>query len=180
MGETNTKSAPLFHVRTEVRVSATPEEVYAVVSDMARASEWSVECLGGRWVSGEPATVGAVFRGDNRRGPDVVSWAPVVRGDWTTDSEVVAAEPGRVFGWAIRSKAGQAQDSVWTFEMAPAAGGCVLTHHFRMGEATEGIRGITADMSDDEKRRFFSEWGAKLEQDIAATLVRVKEVVETN
>jgi len=178
MAETNTKSEPLFQVRTDVWVSASPREVYAVVSDMPRAAEWSVECVGGTWVSGEPATVGAVFRGENRRGADVVSWAPVVRGEWTTDSEVVAAEPGRVFSWAIRDKAGRAQDSVWTFEMAPADDGCLLTHHFRMGEPTEGIRGITADMSGEEKQRFFAEWGAKLEQDIAATLGRVKDVIE--
>ena len=178
MGETNTKSAPLFQVRTDVWVSAPPDEVYAVVSDLTRNAEWSVECVGGTWVSGEPATVGSVFRGENRRGPEAVSWAPVVRGEWTTDSEVVAAEPGRVFGWAIRTKDGQAQDSVWTFELAPSDDGCVLTHHFRMGAATEGIRGITAGMSAEEKQRFFAEWGAKLEQDIAATLRRIKDVIE--
>jgi hypothetical protein len=178
MGETNTTNVPLFRVRTDVWISATPEDVYAVVSDLTRGAEWSVECVGGTWVSGEPATVGAVFRGDNRRGTEVVSWAPVVRGEWTTDSEIIGAEPGRVFSWAIRNKAGQAQDSVWTFELAPADDGCVLTHHFRMGEPTEGILGITAGMSTEEKQRFFAEWAAKLEKDIAATLGRIKNVIE--
>ena len=178
MRETNTKSAALFQVRDDVRISASPEEVYAVVSDMARAAEWSVECVGGTWVSGEPATVGAVFRGKNRRAEDVVAWAPVVRGEWTTESEVVAAEPGRVFSWAIRDKAGRAQDSVWTFEMAPADEGCVLTHRFRMGDPTEGILGIISGLSDEDERRFFAEWGAKLEKDIARTLGRVKDVIE--
>ncbi|MEO6085297.1 MAG: SRPBCC family protein [Umezawaea sp.] len=178
MGETTTKSTPLFQAGSDVWVSAVPDEVYAIVSDMPRAAEWSVECVGGTWVSGEPATVGAVFRGENRRGPDVVSWAPVVRGEWTTDSEIVAAEPGRVFSWAIRTKSGQAQDSVWTFEMAPADDGCVLAHHFHMGEPTEGIRGITAEMDAEEEQRFFAEWGAKLEKDIAATLRRIKDVIE--
>ena len=50
-------------------------------------------------------------------------------------------------------KAGQAQESVWTFEIGAAAGGCVLVHRFRMGTPTEGIRGITADMDAEGKER---------------------------
>ncbi|MBV9844199.1 MAG: SRPBCC family protein [Kutzneria sp.] len=178
MGTTSHTDAPLFECGAEVRVSAPPAEVYAVVSDLPRSAEWSQECIGGTWVSGEPAAVGSVFRGTNRRSPDVVSWAPVVRGNWDTEAEVVAAEPGRNFRWAMRTKAGQRQDSVWSFEIEPDGEGCVLAHNFRMGEATEGIRGIIADMDDDEKRRFFVEWGAKVEQDLAATLRRIKTVIE--
>ncbi|WP_031469463.1 SRPBCC family protein [Sciscionella sediminilitoris] len=178
MPQSKTTKAPLFRVRADIRVSASPGEVYAVVSDMPRAAEWSAECRGGTWVSGAPATVGSVFRGRNHREPDVVGWAPVVRGDWTTDAEVIAAEPGRVFRWAIRTKAGTAQDSVWSFELAAAGSGCVLTHAFHMGTATEGIRSITAEMTEAEQRRFFTEWGAKLERDITATLERIKNVIE--
>ncbi|HMC72468.1 MAG TPA: SRPBCC family protein, partial [Mycobacteriales bacterium] len=107
-----------------------------------------------------------------------VAWAPVVRGVWTTESEVVTAEPGRTFRWAMRTKAGQAQDSVWGFDIEPADGGCRLVHHFRMGEPTEGIRGITAGMDDAKKRRFFAEWGAKLQSDMRVTVERIKNVVE--
>ena len=164
----------LFEVRVSVPVAATPADVYAVVSNLPRSGEWSSECLGGTWVHGTPATVGAVFRGVNHRAADVVAWAPVVRGEWTTNAEVVAAEPGRVFSWSMRDSEGRRQDSVWTYEIEPGR----LTHHFRMGEPTEGIRAITADMDDIEKQRFFSEWGKKLEGDMAATLDRVKAVIE--
>lgn len=172
------KSEPLFEVRVHVPVAATPADVYAVVTDLPRSGEWSAECRGGAWVAGEPATVGAVFRGMNHRAPGVVAWAPVVRGEWTTESEVVVAEPGRRFSWSMRDSKGDKQDSVWTFEVTPDGAGSVLTHHFRMGAATEGIRGITADMDDAEKQRFFTEWGAKLEGDLAATLDRIKAVIE--
>jgi hypothetical protein len=178
MEESTIDTAPLFEARAGVRISATPDEVYAVVTDLPRSSEWSTECTGGAWVEGTPATVGAVFRGDNVRSPEVVSWAPVVRGAWTTESEVVAAEPGRAFRWSMRSKAGQKQDSIWGYDIEPADGGCVLVHHFRMGEPTEGIRGITAGMDEAQKRRFFSEWGAKVEGDLRATVERIKGVVE--
>src|SRR4051794_8827336 len=99
MTEMTHEITPLFEDRAECTVAAAPDVVYAVVSDMGRAGEWSAECRGGTWISGEPGTVGAVFRGENLRSPDVVAWAPVVRGTWFTRSEVVAAEPGRTFGW---------------------------------------------------------------------------------
>jgi hypothetical protein len=172
------KSSPLFQVRATVSVAAAPDEVYAVVSDLARSGEWSMECTGGSWVSGVPGAVGSVFRGVNFRPADVVSWAPVVRGEWTTESEVVVAEPGRRFSWSMRDSAGVRQDSVWSFEVAPAEHGSVLTHHFRMGDPTEGITGITADMDDAARQRFFTEWGEKIEKDLAATLGRIKAVIE--
>jgi hypothetical protein len=171
---------PLFELRASIHVLATPATVYAVVTDLPRSAEWSPECTGGRWVSGEPATVGAVFRGVNERPADVVAWAPVVRGTWQTESEVVAAEPGRVFRWAMRDKAGHAQDSVWSYELEPADGGCLLRHTFRMGSATEGIRGITADMDAAAEAKFFAEWTAKIAGDLDATLLRLKTVIEQN
>jgi hypothetical protein len=168
----------LFQVRAAVAVDAPPDAVYAVVSDLPRSGEWSTECRGGTWVHGTPATVGAVFRGTNLRADDVVAWAPVVRGEWTTEAEVVAAERGRRFGWAMRDSAGRAQDSVWTYEIEATATGSLLVHQFRMGRATEGITGITAGMDDVDRQRFFSEWGKKLEGDLADTLDRIKAVIE--
>jgi Polyketide cyclase / dehydrase and lipid transport len=171
-------TSPLFQVRVSVPVAASPADVYDVVSDLPRSGEWSSECRGGEWIHGTPATVGAVFRGTNYRTADVVEWAPVVRGEWQTEAEVIAAEPGQRFSWSMRNSKGHKQDSVWTFEVTHAEHGSVLTHHFRMGDPTEGIQGITADMDDADKQRFFSEWGKKLEGEMAATLDRVKSVIE--
>jgi hypothetical protein len=181
MTEMTHEITPLFEVRAECTVAAAPDVVYAVVSDMGRAGEWSAECRGGTWISGAPGTVGAVFRGENLRSPDVVAWAPVVRGTWFTRSEVVAAQPGRTFGWAMQDSAGRAQESVWSFDIRPAEGaegGSVLVHRFRMDTATEGIRGIVSGMDEAEKSRFFAEWSAKLVDDIAATLERLRLVIE--
>ncbi|MDO0925225.1 SRPBCC family protein [Streptomyces sp. TG1A-8] len=178
MGETSRATEPLFRSSAEIRISATPQEIYELISCLPRSGEWSPECQGGTWVVGEPATVGAVFRGENLRSPDVVSWAPVVRGTWTTYAEVVAAEPGRTFRWAMHDSAGRKQSSVWAFDIEAAAGGSVLTHHFRMDTATEGILGITAEMDETRKQQFFKEWGDKVAGDLAATLERVKAVIE--
>ncbi|MFI8993276.1 SRPBCC family protein [Streptomyces sp. NPDC053542] len=178
MTPTHTESTPLFDVRAQTYVAAPPAEVYAVVSDLPRSSEWSPECTGGAWVSGRPATVGAVFRGENLRADDVVAWAPVVRGTWRTESQVVAAEPGRVFRWAMRDSAGNAQDSVWSYEITPDGDGCVLVHGLRMGTATEGIRGITSEMDEATKEKFFADWTEKLAGDLRDTLHRIKAIAE--
>ncbi|MFI5932110.1 SRPBCC family protein [Actinoplanes sp. NPDC051494] len=171
-------TTPLFESRADIHVNATPDDVYAVVSDLPRCGEWSSECTGGSWVDGTPATVGAVFRGENLRTDDVVSWAPVVRGTWRTESEIIAAEPGRAIRWAVRDSTGRAQDSVWSYEIEPADGGSLLVHHFRMGTPTEGIGKITAGMSPAEYRRFVTEWGEKVAADLRETLSRVRTVIE--
>jgi polyketide cyclase/dehydrase/lipid transport protein len=178
MNATESGTEPLLAARAQVSVSATPELVYQVVSDLPRSAEWSPECLGGEWVSGVPGAVGSVFRGHNHRTEDVVAWAPVVRGGWRTESEVISAEPGRSFRWSMRDSRGTKQDSVWSYELEPAEGGCLLTHHFRMGAATEGIREITAEMDEIARRRFFSEWQEKLAGDVEATVRRIKDIVE--
>ena len=178
MSEVGTTDNPIFVVKNEVMVAASPEQVYAVVSDLPRSAEWSVECIGGEWISGTPGTVGAVFRGHNYRSTEVVAWAPVVRGNWDTESEVHAADAPHTFAWAMRTKAGQKQESIWSFHIRPTEGGSILAHHFWMGKPTEGIRGITAEMDDNERDRFFEEWAEKLRGDMAATLGRIKEVIE--
>ncbi|MGI5347453.1 SRPBCC family protein [Streptomyces sp. CA-250714] len=172
-------SEPLFEISVEAQLSRSPEFVYSVVSDLPRSREWSEECTGGEWIEGTPGALGSVFRGHNHRSPDVVAWAPVVRGAWTTTAEVVTAEPAHRFCWAMRTEAGRAQDSVWGWTLRPApGGGTALTHHFRMGSPTEGIAGITSRMNDDEKKAFFTEWGAKVKSDMAATVERLRKVVE--
>ncbi len=80
----------------------------------------------------------------------------------------------------MRTLSGRPQDSVWGFTLRAADGGTHLVHHFRMGTATEGIQGITAEMDDDEKKRFFKEWGAKLKNDMTATVGRLKKVIESD
>ncbi|PJE95483.1 polyketide cyclase [Streptomyces carminius] len=178
MSESIIDTSPLFELRADIHVPASPLEVYEVVSDLGRSGEWSPECRGGEWISGEPRTVGAVFRGENLRGEDVVGWAPLVRGTWYTEARVVAAEPGRTFRWMMLSHAREDQESVWGFDMAPAAGGCVLTHHFRMGRATAGIHKIVADLDETDRKKFVQDWTEKLEKDLDETLKRIKGVIE--
>jgi len=173
-------TSPLFDLRADITVAATVEQVYAVTSDLPRSAEWSPECRGGEWVAGAPGTVGAVFRGENLRPDTVVAWAPLVRGTWHTECRIVAAEPGRTFRWMMLSHAQADQESIWGFDTEPAADGCVLTHHFRMGRATAGIHAIVAELGEPVRIQFVQEWTAKLASDLAETLKRIKDVIETS
>ena len=169
---------PLFEASAETFVRASAGAIYATVSDLPRSGEWSPECTGGRWIQGEPGTIGAIFQGENLRADDVVAWAPVVRGRWTTRAQVLAARPAQTFSWAMLNSAGTAQDSVWSFDCHPLEGGCRLVHSFRMGDPTEGIRGITAELDPDARKLFLKEWQGKLEADLEATVKRIKLIVE--
>ena len=93
----------------EAVVPATPEQVYAVVSDVTRIAEWSHECRAAEWLDGtEVAAVGARFRGTNR----------VNRFGWSRVCTVTELEPGRRFGY--RTGGGTPPDSTaWTFELHP-------------------------------------------------------------
>ncbi|KOU56523.1 SRPBCC family protein [Streptomyces sp. NPDC060334] len=172
------ETSPLFELRADISVNATPEEVYAVVSDLPRSAEWSPECMGGEWISGEPSAVGSIFRGENLRSEQVVAWAPLVRGTWYTEARVTAAEPGRTFRWMMLTHAQEDQESVWGFDVKADGSGSVLTHHFRMGKATAGIHKIVADLDEAGRRKFVDDWTAKLVQDLDATLSRIKDVIE--
>jgi uncharacterized protein YndB with AHSA1/START domain len=47
-------------------VNASPETVFAMVSDLTRMGEWSPENQGGQWVKGATGpAVGAQFKGRN-------------------------------------------------------------------------------------------------------------------
>ncbi|MFD3499206.1 SRPBCC family protein [Streptomyces sp. NPDC058676] len=174
-----TSGKTTFSARAQIETSASPEKVYDTVSALERSGEWSVECTGGTWVSGRPGTVGAIFRGDNVRGTDVVAWAPVIRGPWHTESEVVAAEPARVFRWSVLDSSRGRQESVWSFEIEPTLdGGSRLVHSYWLGELTEGLAKIFSGLGEEERTRFVSEWNAKLAADIRSTVTRIKAVVE--
>jgi uncharacterized protein YndB with AHSA1/START domain len=167
-----------FRARAEIHIAASPELVYQTVSALERSGEWSPECLGGEWVRGTPGTEGAIFRGDNQRATDVVGWAPVIRGAWSTESEVVEAVPGQAFRWSVLTSDRRRQESIWSFEITPVAGGSELVHHYWLGQLTEGLAKIFANLDEDGRRRFVADWNAKLNADVRKTVERIKAVIE--
>jgi len=98
------------------RIEAPAGQVWALVADVTRMGEWSPEARAGTWVGGAtgPAT-GARFRGANEHGAK----------RWTTNCEVIAADPGRQFAFRVTAKGFKVAEWRYTFE--PTATGCAVT-----------------------------------------------------
>jgi uncharacterized protein YndB with AHSA1/START domain len=97
-------------------IAASPERVYALVTDLPRMGEWSPENRGGRWLdSDEAARPGARFRGQNRNG----------RRSWKSLVTVVDADPGRRF--SFRVSVGPVKIADWSYTLDSAASGCRVT-----------------------------------------------------
>jgi uncharacterized protein YndB with AHSA1/START domain len=99
---------------TEVRAS--PEEVYAVVSDITRIPEWSPETMRAEWLAPDR------FQARNRRR----------LGRWSTVANLAEAEPGRRFSFVVQAMGGDWTQ--WTYLMEPGstAGTTRLTEEMRM------------------------------------------------
>lgn len=98
---------------------ASPEAVYALVSDLPRMGEFSNENTGGSWVKGATGpAVGARFKGTNAKG----------KKKWTTDVVVTTADPGKEFAFDVTA-AGM-KVAGWGFAIEPAEGGAKVTHYW--------------------------------------------------
>jgi len=107
-----------------IHVNAPPEKLYDLLSDVTRMGEWSPETTRCKWIGGATGpTVGARFKGTNRRGP--------VR--WSTKPEVVAAEPGREFAFVTNLVGFNRPMTKWTYRFERASdGGTDMTESFEM------------------------------------------------
>ncbi|HVB93148.1 MAG TPA: SRPBCC family protein [Acidimicrobiales bacterium] len=97
-------------------IAAPAEEVWGLVSDLARMGEWSPENDGGKWAKGAtgPAN-GAVFTGRNRNG-----WRR-----WSTTAMVSDCVPGKAF--EISVTVGPLPVANWRYEIEDTATGCRVT-----------------------------------------------------
>ena len=97
-------------ISATVEMKAAPEDVWEVVSDLARMPEFSPE-LRKAFVVGQPG-VGANIIGINRRKAVV----------WPTTAKVVRWEPGRAVAWKTRESG-----ATWVYELEPTEGGTKVT-----------------------------------------------------
>ena len=110
-------SAPVAVTRA---IAASPEHLYAMVTDLRRMGEWSPENEGGKWL-GDAAVArpGARFRGQNRNG----------RKSWKSVATVTDADPGRLF--SFRVTVGPVKISDWSYTFESAQTGCRVTESWR-------------------------------------------------
>lgn len=153
--------APNLSLSESIVIARSPRDLYDMVCDITRMGEWSPVCTSCWWDEGASAQVGAWFTGRNET-PERT---------WETRSQVVAADPGREFAFAVFGDRAR-----WGYTFAPADGGTRVTESW---DFLPG--GITA---------FVERYGADAQEQIAAraqaaragipqTLAALKRVAES-
>lgn len=143
-----------------VHMNATPDEVWALISDVTRVGEFSPETFEAQWLDGATGPeLGARFRGHVNRNNKGVKY-------WTT-CRVVGCEPGRTFAFAVEF--GGKAANTWRYELTPADGGTDVTESYAL-TPTIGARLYWA---------LAGRWrGRANENGMRTTLQRIKAVVE--
>jgi hypothetical protein len=155
-------STPELTFSASILIGASPRDLYDMVSDVTRMGEWSPVCKACWWDDGVTGpAVGAWFTGRNES-PD--------RDPWETRSQVVAADPGHQFAFAV--------GGVWTrwgYTFTPADDGTEVTESWEMLPA-----GLTRfdDRFGDDAARQVAERAAAARAGIPATLAALKRVAE--
>jgi hypothetical protein len=97
-------------------IAAPPELIYAAISDVTRMGEWSEECHDCEWHEGyDGPVVGATFDGHNRHSGH----------EWTTQGEVIEADPGRAF--AFKCSMMEFHYSTWGYRIEKSGSGARVT-----------------------------------------------------
>jgi hypothetical protein len=104
-----------------IEITASPERIYALLSDLTRMGDFSPECHRVEWLDGaRGAAPGARFVGHNRSGP--------LR--WSRRGTVVTADPGAELSFSTEE--GGREGTVWRYRLTPAAGATSVTESFEV------------------------------------------------
>ena len=103
-------------VETNRRISATPLEVWEIISDLESMGNLSPENSGGRWGKGVTGVEkGAVFRGKNKNGFR----------QWSTKVLITECEPPKKLSFSLR--VGGKEWCEWSYQIDEVEDGCVVT-----------------------------------------------------
>jgi uncharacterized protein YndB with AHSA1/START domain len=150
---TTTDITPLLE--ESIEVEASPETVWALISDLTRMPRWSPQ-VRKTWVQGGSTQQGARFRNLNRRGLLF----------WPTSAKVVEFVPGEKLAFRVKDNF-----TVWSFTLEPHGTGTRITER---REAPHGISDISVRLTKlvlGGQERFTSDLRAGMRQ----TLVRIKD-----
>lgn len=157
MGNT-TQHLVLKHIEHSVEIAATPEQVWALVSDLPRISEWSPQVMK-TFVRDRPLQQGSRLFNLNRKGLLV----------WPTRAKVVRFEQDREVAWKIKENG-----STWSFTLEPTDAGTRLVQR---REAPNGLSQVSVSLTD----RFMGGQGDfqdELQEGMKQTLAHVKRLAE--
>lgn len=103
-------------VSVSKEIGAPVDQVWAMVADLTRMSEWSPESESVKWLRGaKGATPGATFKGTNRNG----------KKRWSTMGEIVDAQPGRLLTFRVTAVGFKVAE--WSYAFESTENGCLVT-----------------------------------------------------
>ena len=153
----------IAHDAVSIEIGSTPDQVWALVSDITRMGEWSPECVRCAWTKGATGpAVGARFKATNKgqRGPA-----------WFNTPKVTVAEPSREFAF---NRSGPGIGSyTWRYVLEPTQTGTRLTESF---DAERPLGPVMSWIT--EKWTGSTDRDADLHQGMTTTLARIKAAAE--
>ncbi|MGW2745058.1 SRPBCC family protein [Streptomyces sp. NPDC001450] len=161
-------------VECEIEVAATPERVWALVSDISTSARYSPELQEVEWLDGaEGPAVGACFVGRNSNDS---------LGEWRSVSRIAEFVEPLVFRWEVVREDDRSNGealTIWTYTLAPVAdgSGTRLRHGMRIGPARGPLQEFVASAPEREERIVAGRL-AQLRDGIEATLAGVKAEAE--
>ena len=124
---------PVRTVSVSRVISATPERLYDLITDLPRMGEWSPENKGGRWMSGASgAAPNARFKGKNQNG-----WRR-----WSSVAKVLVADRPREFVFQVSSRGFPV--AKWGYVLEPDTGGTRVTETWYDNRSTLFAKASTA------------------------------------
>ncbi|GGM78983.1 hypothetical protein GCM10012275_57020 [Longimycelium tulufanense] len=171
-GETNlsTLFSTSWELSASAEVLAPAERLYTLVSDVTRMGEWSPECTGGEWISGEPGRVGSRFHGHNKVGEQT----------WTTECEVVSAEHPHRFTWVVLASPADREILTWSFEIESNGASSRLTQRHRMRSVPPPLRATLEKAGPERAPEVLQRRREMLQEGIRRTVARLKAAAENS
>lgn len=147
------------NLSTSVDIAATPEKVWAIVSDLKRMGEWS------------PMTKKVIVRGSEvKLGTRMINVNKLGWKVWPTQSKVTAFDPARKVAFKIREN-----HSTWIYELEPLAdGGTRLTETRDVSNDTTQVSKVLIEKVLGGEPRFEADLVTGMKQ----TLARIKAEAE--
>ncbi len=146
-------------IESATEISASPEDVWSIISDLRRMGEWSPQCRK-MFLRGNPVGVGTTTININRRGPLV----------WPTRSKVVRFEANKAVAWRVAEN-----HTVWSYEITPQGDGVLLTERREApGGQTTAVSSTLVDKLMGGRHSF----EAELREGMAESLGKIKRAAE--
>jgi uncharacterized protein YndB with AHSA1/START domain len=112
-----------MHDSVTVHIEASPDKVWALVSDVTKIGRYSPETFEAEWLDGaDGPAVGAKFRGHVKRN----GIGPIY---WITCT-VLASVPGREFAFGTGNR--EKPMNVWRYQIEPSGSGTDVTESFQL------------------------------------------------